>query len=264
MIRNSINLSKSEEVKILARDKRYVTCLRLVELVVNRELGNLLHTDYYENLGKVASFIDRSLDTLKLSQKANLLEDFDSIFLKLTNSKNQEQFNEHIFGFIAVNKIQISYTLKELYAVRSFIKFQKKHSLLDELQTFGKKIIIVSIRQELALSSSEIITLLKQEGKLVLELLQSNLRQYTSEFKKLNQTIGLLTDFEQILNLGDDFLDVNEDIRKGKISARYSIFHRWNLMRLLCIQIVKTFFKNPIKCLHYYPRCSTYYLLNYL
>lgn len=251
-----------ERLEIQDRDKKYVTCLRLVELVVNRELGSVLTRDYYENLGRVASFIDRSLDVLSLTQKAKLLEEYDSFFLKLIRTKNQEAFNALIFQFLDSNKIELSYSLRELSSVRTFIQFQKKQDLISELRTFGKSMISISIRQELADSSAEITALLKQEGRLVVKLLESNLKPFTSEYITLRETIDLLTDFEQILNLGDDFVDVNKDFRNRKLNDRNPIFHRWTLMKLLCFKIIRTLLKKPLKCLYYYPKCSIYYLVH--
>ncbi|MGB1039120.1 MAG: hypothetical protein ACPGYY_10790, partial [Bacteroidia bacterium] len=123
-------------------------------------------------------------------------------------------------------------------------------------------IISISIRQELAESSAEITALLKQEGQLVIKLLESNLKQFTSNYSGLKKTINLLTEFEQILNLGDDFLDVNKDFQKRKLNNRHNVFHRFTIMKLLSYKVLQTFFKNPIKCLYYYPKCSIYYLLH--
>ncbi|MGB0850165.1 MAG: hypothetical protein ACPGTP_02890, partial [Bacteroidia bacterium] len=234
------NTESLDRSTIQDRDKKYITCLRLVELVVNREIGSILSEDYYENLGRVASFIDRSLDALTLTQKAKLLEDFNSLFAHLIDSENQERFNALVLQFIVRNGIDLNYTLSELYAVRTFIQFQKKHQLVSELQSFGKNIISISIRQELAESSAEITALLKQEGQLVIKLLESNLKQFTSNYSGLKKTINLLTEFEQILNLGDDFLDVNKDFQKRKLNNRHNVFHRFTIMKLCHI-----FFFNP-------------------
>lgn len=256
-------ISVNDEIaEILARDKKYITCLHLVELVVNKELGVILNRDYYENLGKVASFIDRALDSLKLRQKARFLEDFDRIFTQLTASENQLEFNSLIFRIIDQYSVVIRPTVDELQSLRTFIQFQKKYNLLEHLNSFGKNIISISIRQELASTSSEIAALLKQEGKLVIGLLESNLIQFTANIKSLNQTIDLLTDFEQILNLGDDLLDVKKDINANRINLKITLMHRVRLFILLGSQIIKTFLKNPMKCLYYYPRCSVYYAIN--
>lgn len=245
---------------ILARDKKYITCLRLVEHIVNRELGAILSSGYYKNLGKVSSFIDRSLDSLTLSQKAILLEGFDDLFHNLISAQCQEDFNSMVFKQIDRNQFNLHCTLTELYALYRFVSYQKELGLLVELKSFGKSIISVSIRQNLAVSSIEITTLLEQEGKLVIGLLESNLAHRCNSANNLKQTIALLTRFEQILNLGDDFLDVRKDINTGRISIQKSIHHRLILFAKLTSQIIRTFTKNPLKCMYYYPKCSFYYL----
>ena len=243
-------------------DKKYITCLKLVEHIVNRELGTVLDSKYYHNLGRVSCFIDTSLDSLTLVQKAVLLESFDDLFDELSAFDNLENFNRHVINYIKENELGLACSLPELRALHSFVLFQKKHQLLDQLKSFGKQIISISIRQQLAVSSDELITLLKQEGEQVIQLLRSNLILFTAKHKKLENTIRLLTYFEQILNLGDDFLDVRKDIHNERIRVKSSIQHRFRLLMMLIVQISKTFFKNPLKCLYYYPKCSFFYLIH--
>lgn len=255
----SIPLAKFDEL-LDVRTKRYVLCLGMVHLIVERELKTNCDIQLFRQIGIVASFIDEQLDDLNLNEKQDLLVSFDWLYKQLKNTTNYIQFKSIVCNYVEEHDLKFNcneFNIRELYL---FIDYCNQNNLSNILGNFGKEIITCSILKQQATSTSKIRQLLKKEGELVCSLLENLLTKNHSKNPSFRNTIAFLVQCEQILNLADDSIDALEDKSKNNIQVHNGTLHAIKMLGYLLNQIAKTAFYYPLKFTYYTPTLIGYFL----
>jgi hypothetical protein len=245
-----------------ARTKRYVLCLGMVHLILERELSTSCDIRLFRQIGVVASFIDEHLDELNLDKKQDLQVSFDKLYSEVTECKTFTNFNRIVCKYVEKNKLIFdcnNLNLSELYL---FIGHCKKNELSEILGNFGKQIIECSIEKQQARTTNQVRKLLKIEGLLVCNLLENLLKKKHSANPKFSTTMALLIECEQILNLADDSIDAFEDKTHNIIGVHNSSLHGVRMLGYLGKQLLKTFAYYPFQFMYYTPTLIRYYIKN--
>lgn len=256
-------ISNSSKVNLSGREKKYITCLQLVQKVLERELKVTLDREYFILLGRVSSFIDKSLDALDLHSKHKLAQNYEQLFDDIVAAESFSAFVLILDEWITNLSINNSSRDGDLNALYHFIQIQKKLELTTRLKSFGIQIITLSICKQESIDSDEILATLRAEGQEVITLLRDYLFSCYGIQPKIIKALSLLTDYEQILNLADDFLDISKDRKEGKLHSQLPFTHIFHLGFNCVSKVLTTSWKYPRQCFYYYPFLSVYFLLNF-
>lgn len=267
------NLSMPKEATLLyltettvndldARTKLYVLCLGMVHLILERELGTTCDIRLFRQIGIVASFIDEHLDDLNLDEKRVLQVSFDKLFKEIIECTTFPKFQQIVCTYVETNNLNFECSKLNISELFLFIEHCKKNDLAEMLGDFGKQIIDCSIKKQQVNTTRQVRKLLKIEGALVCSLLENLLKKEHLANLKFCNTMALLVECEQILNLADDSLDAFEDKAQNTIAVNYSALHGVKMLGYLGKQLLKTFAYFPFKFAYYTPNLINYYLKN--
>lgn len=244
------------------RLKRYILCLQMVQLIVDRELNEESDETLYTELGTVASFIDLQLDGLSVLECEQLLKEFETLYEHLAQTNDYAKFEFVINQYAKSHGLKFECTDRNISQLFQLMERCKDQGLTSVLGEFGKNIIVCAIQKRQAKSSIRIRLILKQEGALVCELLKNLLKKNHSCNLNFSRTIKFLIECEQILNLADDCLDTFDDKRNNVIQVKNQYLHGLIMAAYLIKQIAKTFLLFPKQFLYYTPTLIGFYLRN--
>ncbi|MEN8732432.1 MAG: hypothetical protein ABF321_07660 [Bacteroidia bacterium] len=244
---------------IAPRSLKYITCLEMVQIVLERELRTEMDHDLFNHLGLASCFMDQYLDELTYEQQVNFRSYYTELYESLWECVSYEQFYESIKNFIANHALFIPSNALRVSEVYALIAYCKSLGIKEDLKNFGYEIISCAIAKHKAIKSTEIRSILVSEGEAVLQLLNVLLTNAYGENPTFSNTLNYLKHLEHILNLGDDTLDVKQDKIRGKLNKAVSWTHRIYLAKYLFVKIIKTIAQHPMKSAYYFPVLSFYY-----
>lgn len=256
----SIDKTWSDISNISARSKKYVTCLQMVHQILERELGVTCGIQVFNQLGFVASVIDLHLDKLSLTEKEQMLSGYGQLFNILWNQEEYLLFKLEISAFLEHQNFDTMGDALYLQDLYLFVQYCKNHGLKSMLFDFGHTIIGCAIQKHKVTSTKEVALVLRQEGEAVIFFLKQMLHSECKDYLNFDDTMGLLQEFEHILNLADDTIDVSSDRRRGLINKQIGKIHQPILVVYLITQLANTILRFPKKSLYYGPKLTWYFI----